>query len=233
MESNIRGSSIVYQSLSYEMIKELIKNKNTPAWIKIWLYFSILQKYKKTIYAKNPYISEKLDIPLGTVKYAISKLKNDGLIIIYNKGTWARQIQLTKIANISENENKELSNNNEAYYHSLYDRTKYKENIYLSNDEYQALLDKVKDESELDRYLIGIDAYLKKALVKYESHFKLISIWIDKDNTQVKNKKKKFDTPNYLWYKSIERGYIENKSIEQDKELQDILDFDWLTEDIE
>ena len=50
MDNNMRGSSIMYQSLSFNMINELIKNNNTPAWIKIWLYFSILQKYNKKIY---------------------------------------------------------------------------------------------------------------------------------------------------------------------------------------
>lgn len=224
--NNIRGSSIMYQSLSYKMIDELLKNEHTPAWIKIWLYFSILQKYKKVIYAKNNYISKKLNIPLGTVKYSITKLKNEGLIEIKNSGSWLRQIKLTKIANIDEDDNKEIKTNNEEYYHSLYGRTKYRDNVYLSSDEYDALLDKVKDEKELDRYLTGIDKYLSESVIKYSSHFKLIFIWIDKNEQQTKNKKKKYDEPNYVWYKEVERNYIPNKP----KEKIELFDYDWLND---
>lgn len=224
MDNNVRGSSIMYQSLSYKMIDELLKNENTPAWIKIWLYFSILQKYKKVIYAKNNYIAQKLNIPLGTVKYSITKLKNEGLIEIINSGTWLRQIKLTKIANIDENENKELKTNNEEYYHSLYGRTKYRDNVYLSTDEYDALLDNVKDEKELEKYLNGIDTYLSTCVLKYSSHFKLIFLWIEKDKSQTKNKKKKYDTPNYLWFKEVERNYIPNKP----KQEIEFIDFNWL-----
>lgn len=224
--NNMRGSSIMYQSLSYKMIDELIKNEHTPAWIKIWLYFSILQKYKKTIYAKNNYISKKLNIPLGTVKYSITKLKNEGLIEIINSGSWLRQIRLTKIANINEDENKEIKTNNEAYYHSLYGRTNYRDNVYLSSDEYDALLDKVKDEKELDKYLDGMDKYLSTSVIKYSSHFKLVFIWIDKNEQQTKNKKKKYETPNYVWFKEVERNYIPDKP----KEVKEFFDYDWLNE---
>lgn len=230
MDNNVRGSSIMYQSLSYKMIDDLIKNEHTPAWIKIWLYFSILQKYHKTIYAKNKYISDKLNIPLGTVKYAIAKLKNEGLIEIKNSGSWLRTISLTKIANIDEDENKEIKTNNEAYYHSLYNRTSYRDNVYLSTDEYDALLEKVKDEKELDEYLDGINKYLSSSLTKYSSHFKLIFIWIEKNEQQTKNKKKKYDTPNWVWYKEVERNYIPNKPKEEKKEL---FWYDWLNEEDE
>ncbi len=215
----------MYQSLSYQMIDELIKNEHTPAWIKIWLYFSILQKYHKVIYAKNNYISKKLNIPLGTVKYAITKLKNSGLIEITNSGSWLRQIKLTKIANINEDDNKEIKTNNEAYYHSLYGRTPYKDNVYLSVDEYNALLDKVKDEKELDDYLNGINKYLSDSNIKYSSHFNLIYLWIEKNEHQTKMKKKKYDIPNYLWYKEIERNYIPNKPKDDMKET---FWYDWL-----
>lgn len=226
MDNNMRGSSIMYQSLSFNMINELIKNNNTPAWIKIWLYFSILQKYNKKIYAKNNYIADKLNIPLGTVKYSITKLKNEGLIEIVNSGSWLRQIKLTKIANINEDDNKDIKANNEYAYHSIYGRTLYKTSIYLTDDEYTSLIEKATSEKELETYLIGMDTYLSNASIKYSSHFKMIWIWIDKNELQVKNKKKKFDTPDWTWYKEIERNYIPNKP----KEKIDLFDYDWLND---
>ena len=181
MDNNIRGSSIVYQSLSYNMINELLQNAHTPAWIKIWLYFSILQKYNKKIYAKNKYISTKLDIPLGTVKYSITKLRDEGLIEIVNGGTWLRQIKLTKIANINENDNKEIKDRNEYEYHSIYNRLRFKDNVYLTQDEYNALLERVKTESTLDTYITSLDKYLYTSVIKYTEHYQMLCIWLDKD----------------------------------------------------
>ena len=224
--NNVRGNSIMYQSLSYKMIDELLKNEHTPAWIKIWLYFSILQKYKKVIYAKNNYIANKLNIPLGTVKYSITKLRDEGLIEIINSGSWLRQIRLTKIANIDEDDNREIKSNNETYYHSLYGRELYKQNVYLSKDEYNALLDNVKDVKELDRYIIGIDTYLSATDIKYTSHFKLIYLWIEKDKGQTKNKKKKYDVPNAMWFKEVEREI----SLSRAKEKVELFDYDWLND---
>ena len=229
MDNNVRGSSIMYQSLSYKMIDELLKNEHTPAWIKMWLYFSILQKYNKVIYAKNNYISKKLNIPLGTVKYGIAKLKRDGLIEIKNSGSWLRQIQLTKIANINEDDNAEIKNNNEAYYHRLYGRTPYRDFVFLSVDEYTALLDMVKDEKVLNDYLDGMNKYLSECVLKYTSHYQLIFIWIEKNEQQIKNKRKKYDSPDYLWYKSVERNYIPNKP----KEEKEFFYYNWLDDDDE
>ena len=226
MDNNIRGSSIVYQSLSYNMINELLQNAHTPAWIKIWLYFSILQKYNKKIYAKNKYISTKLDIPLGTVKYSITKLRDEGLIEIVNGGTWLRQIKLTKIANINENDNKEIKDRNEYEYHSIYNRLRFKDNVYLTQDEYNALLERVKTESTLDTYITSLDKYLSASVIKYTSHYQMLCIWLDKDEQQVKNKKKKFDTPNYQWFLTIERNYIPPK----DTTPIDT-NFNWLVDD--
>ncbi len=232
--NNIRSSSIVYQSLSFKMIDELLKNDNTPAWIKLWLYFSILQKYKKSIYAKNNYISKQLNIPLGTVKYGIAKLKKEGLIEIVNSGTWARQIKLTKVANINEQDNKQLAKDNEYAYHSIYGRTLYKEHVYLTQNEYDSLLDKLDNNvQELDNYLNGIDLYLSNSIIKYASHYNMLFIWIDKNELQVKHKKKKFDTPNYQWFIEQEREYIlkkENKKADTDEKDDFFLHYDWLND---
>ena len=231
MNNNVRGSNVVYQSLSYSMIKELLDNANTPAWIKIWLYFSILQKYGKKIYAKNKYISEKLHIPLGTVKYSISKLRDNNLIVIENSGSWLRQIKLTKVANIDEDENKEIKYNNEKAYHSIYGRTLYKDYVYLNQDEYDSLLEFLNNDSKLlEQYINGLNQYLSNSIIKYTSHYQMIVIWIDKDNKQRENKKKMFDTPNYKWFFEIERGRLVDERPKIEKEF---FDYDWLNDDEE
>lgn len=228
--NNTRGSMIMYQSLSFTMIRELLDNKNTPAWIKIWLYFSILQKYGKKIYAKNQYIADKLDIPLGTVKYSITKLRDDGLIEILNSGSWLRQIKLTHIATIDENSNKEIKDKNEYQYHSIYDRKLYKDNVYLSDEEYTSLIEHLGDEKTLEQYINGINEYLSQSIIKYSSHYELILIWFDKNEQQVKNKKKKFDNPNYQWFMEVERGYIKKESTLSDEERDFFLNYDWLND---
>ncbi len=231
MNNSIRGSSIVYQSLSFKMINELLKNEHTPAWIKIWLYFSILKKYGRRIFATNKYISDKLNIPLGTVKYSIARLRDEGLIEILNSGTWSREIKLTMVANINETENKQLSKDNEYAYHSIYGRTLYKEHIYLTESEYSSLSDMVNDTQELETYLNGMNTYLSNAVIKYASHYNLLFIWIDKNKQQVKNKKKKYDTPDYKWYLEQEREYIVKQQKEQkEQELDDLIYYDWLND---
>lgn len=224
---NDRDSKYMYQSLSFQMIDELVHSTQTPAWIRLWLYFSILQrKYNRTIYAKNKYLSEKLNIPLGTIKNAITKLRDDGLIEIVNSGSWMRQIRLTHIANIKEDENSEVRKNNETYYHSLYGRRQYTDHVYLSEDEYNALLEKIEDANELDTYINGLENYLSTSVIKYTSHFKMIFIWIDRNELQVRNKKKKYDVPDYKWFFTLERERIEKK----DKPKQEVFYYDWLNE---
>lgn len=222
-----RGSNIMYQSLSYSMIKDLLDSKYTPARIKIWIYFSILQKYGKKIYAKNNYISKKLNIPLGTVKYAISQLKNDGLIEIINSGSWLRQIKLTKVANINENDNKEIKDRNEYEYHTIYSRVRYKDNLYLTQTEYEDLKSKLDDKT-LEYYLSGMDTYLSNSQLRYTSHYQLLLIWIEKNDIQTKQKKKKYDQPDYKWYMTLERGYLKDKKQQDNIEL---FDYDWLNDD--
>lgn len=225
MNNDTRKGFITYQSLSFKMIKELLDNESTPAWIKIWLYLSILQKYHKTLYPKNQYISNKLNIPLGTVKYALGKLKEEGYIEIINPKSWKRQIKLTHIANIDENDYKEVKNKNELEYHKIYGRQLYKDNIYLTESEYIAIQDKLKDDKELDFYFTGLNTYLDTSSIKYDSHFKMLWSWIEKNESQIKNKKKKFDIPNYSWFIEFERGYIKRKDPVID---EDILNYDWL-----
>ena len=249
---NQRQGLIVYQSLSFTMIKELLDNENTPSWIKIWLYFSILQKYHKTLYPKNQYISKKLNIqlsvknifnhptiqslsdyiavltisnnsniPLGTVKYALGRLKNEGYIEIINPKSWKRQIKLTHLANINDNDYKELKNKNENIFHKMYDRKLYRNNIYLTENEYSILIDRLKDDKEIDFYFTGLDNYLNDSTIKYNSHFDMLCTWINKNESQIKSKKKKFDIPSYKWFIKYERNYIEQKE-------DDIFNYNWL-----
>lgn len=225
MNNDTRKGFVVYQSLSFTMIKELLENENTPSWIKIWLYLSILQKYHKTLYPKNQYISKKLNIPLGTVKYALGKLKEEGYIEIINPKSWKRQIKLTHIANITDSDYKEIKDKNEYTYHSMYNRTLYRDCIYLVDTEYMAIQDRLKDDKELDFYLTGINNYLSTSTIRYDSHFKMIWTWIDKNESQIKNKKKKFDTPNYQWFIEFERGYIKRDVPVMD---EDLLNYNWL-----
>lgn len=226
MNNDTRKGFITYQSLSFTMIRELLENENTPSWIKIWLYLSILQKYHKTLYPKNQYISKKLNIPLGTVKYALGKLKEEGYIEIINPKSWKRQIKLTHLANINDSEFKEIKDKNEYTYHSMYNRQLYKDNIYLVDTEFTAIKDRLKDDKELDFYLTGLNTYLENTNLKYDSHFKMIWTWIDKNEAQIKSKKKKFDIPNYLWFIEYERNYIK-------QEQKEVFDYDWLNEYLE
>lgn len=229
MNNDTRKGFVVYQSLSFTMIKELLENESTPSWIKIWLYLSILQKYHKTLYPKNQYISKKLNIPLGTVKYALGKLKEEGYIEIINPKSWKRQIKLTHIANITDSDYKDVKDKNELAYHTLYNRQLYRDCIYLVDTEYMAIQDRLKDDKELDFYLTGINNYLSTSTIKYDSHFKMIWTWIDKNESQIKNKKKKYDTPNYQWFIEYERGYIKQDT----KELKEVFDYDWLNDYID
>ena len=225
MNNDTRKGYIVYQSLSYTMIKELLDNESTPSWIKIWLYLSILQKYHKTLYPKNQYIAEKLKIPLGTVKYALGKLKEEGFIEIINPKSWKRQIKLTHIANINDSEYKEIKDKNELTYHSMYNRQQYKDNVYLVDTEYMAIKDRLKDDKELDFYLNGLNNYLNESKIRYDSHFKMLWTWIDKNECQIKNKKKKYEVPNYQWFIEYERGYIKKDNSKID---EDLLNYNWL-----
>lgn len=221
--NDTRKGFIVYQSLSFNMVKELLRNPNTPAWIKIWLYLSILQKYHKVVYPKNKHISTKLNIPLGTVKNAIIKLRDEGLIEIVNPKSWKRQIKLTHMANITDSDYKDIKDRNELEYHSIKGRQLYRNNIYLTENEYISINDRLKDDKELDMYLTGMDNYLNTSVIKYDSHFKMIWTWIDKNESQIKNKKKKYDTPQYNWFIEFERGYIKREKIE-------LIDYDWLND---
>lgn len=225
MNSDTRKGFIVYQSLSFNMIKELLDNESTPSWIKIWLYLSILQKYHKTLYPKNSYIAEKLNIPLGTVKHALGKLKEEGYIEIINPKSWKRQIKLTHIANISDKDYKEIRDKNEYTYHSLYNRQLYKDHVYLVDTEYMAIKDRLKDDKELEFYLTGLNTYLENSTIKYDSHFKMIWKWIEKNETQIKSKKKKYDIPNYSWFIEYERNYIKKENPVMD---EDLLEYNWL-----
>lgn len=231
--NEIRKSMVQYQSLSFAMIRDLLENKDTPSYIRVWLYFSILNKYDKTIFAKNNYISNKLQIPISTVKFAISKLRDDGYIEIVNSGTWKRQIKLTHIAIINEEDNQELKQDNERAYHSIYNRKLYKDHIYLTEDEYNATEDLFKDELEF--YLDGLNNYLKLSKIKYSTHFKMLWTWYDKNQEQIKKKKKKYNEPNYTWFKEFEREYILQKEKKSTEEVDyNILDkLDWLNDYLE
>lgn len=235
MDKNIRGSDVVYQSLSYNMIFELRKNPNTPAWIKIWLYFSLMVKSGKDIWASNEYISEHLHIPLGTVKHAIKKLRDEELIEVVNSGSWKRQIKLTRVAIITDKENKELRQQNNFEYHSLSGRRKYLDNVYLSDSEYEELNTLLEDTKALDFYIEGLNAYLSEAVITYTSHYQMIYIWYQKNNVRVQQKKKKYSIPDYKWYRELERGYLNNKrEASPDKtDIEDIFYFDWLGESSE
>ncbi len=227
----VRGSSVVYQSFNYTMIKEILNNDSVQAWIRIWIYFSILQKYGKKIYAKNNYISKKLNIPLGTVKYSITKLRDEGLIEIVNSGTWLRQIKLTKVASIDEDSNSEIRDRNEHEYHSIFERVLYKDHVYLSSEEYNSLLVLISDTKMLDQYIEGLNTYLSTSVIKYKSHYELIKVWYEKNTEQIKKKRKKYDTPDYQWYLHFERGYL--KDAKPQKSSEEVFWYNWLEDDDE
>jgi hypothetical protein len=54
----------------------------------------------------------------------------------------------------------------------------------------------------------------------------MIMIWFDRNELQIKNKKKKYEEPDYKWFYTIEREYIEKK----ETQTKEVFYYDWLNE---
>lgn len=231
MEEN----KIVYQSFSYEMINELLKNDNTPAWIKVWLYLSMFQKKsKKPVYASNEYISQHLNIPFGTVKYAITKLRDKGFITIENGGTWKRKISLTHLANIVDSDYEQLKADNEMIRHRNLGRNPITEYVYLSDNEMAQLLE-LMGEVERQRYINDLNDYIKKTHKEYNSHYETLVHWWKKNGEQKKWKKKRFDEPQEQWDTEFQndlmyKNQLGSYNFDRDNSLNEIFEYDWLND---
>lgn len=231
-------NKIVYQSFSYEMIEEMMKNENTPAWIKIWLYLSMFQKKsKKPVYASNEYISEHLKIPFGTVKYAISKLKQKGFITIENSGSWKRKISITHLANIVDTDYAQLKADNEMIRHTNMGRKPITTYVYLSDDEMANLLEML-GEVERQYYINALDGYIGRTHKEYTSHYETIVHWWKKDNEQRKYKKKKFDEPQPQWdtefnNDKLYQNQMGTYNFDREKKEVEFYDWNWLDGDDE
>lgn len=228
-------NKIVYQSFSYEMINEMLKNENTPAWIKIWLYLSMFQKKSnKPVYASNEYISKHLNIPFGTVKYSITKLRDKGFITIENSGSWKRKISLTHLANIVDSDYAQLKADNEMIRHRNLGRKPITDYVYLSDEEMANLLE-MMGEVDRQHYINSLDAYINKTHKEYSSHYETIVHWWKKDNEQRKWKKKLYEEPQEQWDKEFNNDLMYKNQLGQynfDREnaLKEIFDYDWLND---
>lgn len=226
---------IVYQSFSYEMIHELLKNENTPAWIRIWLYLSMFQKKsKKPIYASNQYISEHLNIPFGTVKYSITKLRDKGFISIQNAGTFKRKISLTHLANIVDSDYSQLKADNEMIRHRNMGKHPITEYVYLSDNEMAQLLE-LMGEVDRQKYINDLDRYIAKTHKEYASHYETLVHWWKKNGEQRKSKKKLYDEPQEQWdteFKNdlLYRNQMGTYKFDNDKNLTELYEYDWLND---
>lgn len=235
-------NKVVYQSFSYEMINEMLKNDNTPAWIKIWLYLSMFQKKSnKPVYASNDYIAKHLNIPFGTVKYSITKLRDKGFITIENGGSWKRRISLTHLANIVDSDYEQLKTDNEMIRHRNLGRKPITEFVYLSDEEMSKLLE-LMGEVERIKYINDLDSYIKKTHKEYSSHYETIVHWYKKNSEQRKWKKRLYDEPQDQWDKELDNDSLYRSQLGQynsDREnslaelFEGLIDSDWLTADDE
>ena len=101
---NLKPNDKTYTSLSYQMVADLLNNKKTPLYIRLKLYFGILQKYNKRIFCLNQYLADKFEVSIFQVKYHLKKLKDDNSIKILNEGSFKREIILLEYVMITEEE---------------------------------------------------------------------------------------------------------------------------------
>lgn len=224
---------IVYQSFSYEMIKELLNNESTPAWIKIWLYLSMFQKKSnKPVYASNQYIATHLNIPFGTVKWSITKLRDKGFITIENSGTFKRKISLTHLANIVDTDYAQLKADNEMIRNRNMGKKPITEFVYLSDEEMANLLEML-GEVERQRYISDLDSYIRRTHKEYNSHYETIVHWWKKNNEQRKAKKKLWGEPQEQWDSELNNDLLYKTQMgtynfDNNKALKEIENLDWL-----
>lgn len=186
-----------YTSLSYQMINDLLNNKKTPLYIRLKLYFGILQKYGKKIFCLNEYLAEKFNVSIYQVKYHLKKLKDEGSIEIKNPKSFKREIVLLNYVFISEEDlTKELKQKNEDLRQSAFGRHRLKEHVYLTDEE----LYKIKElmTTEYITYINNLNDYIERTNKQYKSHFETLTAWWYKNQNAKKKKKKQEYSPEFI-----------------------------------
>ena len=224
---NLKPNDKTYTSLSYQMVADLLNNKKTPLYIRLKLYFGILQKYNKRIFCLNQYLANKFEVSIFQVKYHLKKLKDDNSIKILNEGSFKREIILLEYVMITEEELTEnIKQKNEELRQSAFGKFKVKENVYLTDSE----LMKIKELMgyEYVKYINDLNNYIEKTNKKYKSHYETLKAWWYKNQKAKASKKKMEETPQFL---EDDYNWLEDNIEEEETYLGTPID-EWL-KDIE
>lgn len=193
----IKPNQKVRTSLSYKMINDLINNRKTPLYIRLKLYFGILQRYKKELFMLNDYLAQRFDVSLYQVKYHLKKLKDDGTIKIENEGTFRRKIVLLEYIIIEEEQlDEELKKKQEDMKQLAFGKSRIKDHVFLSQEELFELQELMK--SEYVKYIRQLDEYIERTGVQYKSHYDTLKAWWFKNQKAKEKKKKQEESPEFL-----------------------------------
>lgn len=194
---NLKPNDKTYTSLSYQMVADLLNSKKTPLYIRLKLYFGILQKYNKRIFCLNQYLANKFEVSIFQVKYHLKKLKDDNSIKILNEGSFKREIILLEYVMITEEELTEnIKQKNEELRQSAFGKYKVKENVYLSDSELMEIKELMG--YEYVKYINDLNNYIEKTNKKYKSHYETLKAWWYKNQKAKASKKKMEETPQFL-----------------------------------
>ena len=210
---NLKPYDKTYTSLSYQMVADLLNSKKTPLYIRLKLYFGILQKYGRKIFCLNKYLAEKFEVTEYQVKYHLKKLKDDGSIKILNEGSFKREIVLLEYVMISDKELTEnIKQRNEELKQSAFGKFKVKDNVYLSDSELMEIKELMG--VEYVKYITDLNSYIEKTNKQYKSHFETLKTWWYKNQKAKASKKKMEDTPQFLEedYNWLEDNIEENNT---------------------
>ena len=224
---NLKPNDKTYTSLSYQMVADLLNNKKTPLYIRLKLYFGILQKYNKRIFCLNQYLADKFEVSIFQVKYHLKKLKDDNSIKILNEGSFQREIILLEYAMITEEELTEnIKQKNEELRQSAFGKFKVKENVYLTDSELMEIKELMG--YEYVKYINDLNNYIEKTNKKYKSHYETLKAWWFKNQKAKASKKKMEETPQFL---EDDYNWLEDNIEDEETYLGTPID-DWL-KDIE
>lgn len=224
---NLKPNDKTYTSLSYQMVADLLNNKKTPLYIRLKLYFGILQKYNKRIFCLNQYLADKFEVSIFQVKYHLKKLKDDNSIKILNEGSFKREIILLEYVMITEEELTEnIKQKNEELRQSAFGKFKVKENVYLTDSELMEIKELMG--YEYVKYINDLNNYIEKTNKKYKSHYETLKAWWFKNQKAKASKKKMEETPQFL---EDDYNWLEDNIEDEETYLGTPID-DWL-KDIE
>lgn len=209
---NLKPHNKTYTSLSYQMVADLLNNKQTPLYIRLKLYFGILQRYGKKIFCLNKYLANKFGVSEYQVKYHLKKLKDEGTIKVLNEGTFKREIVLLEYIMLKDDDlTDEIKKKTEDLRQSAFGKFAVKENVYLTDEELLSIKELMG--SEYARYINDLNTYINDTNRKYKSHYETLKAWWYKNQKAKSKKKKQEETPQFL------------------DDDSNFVDYDWLNED--